>query len=152
MKINGRYIVTDKPYTDEDLRAEATRQLATAMEDPDFMGIGEQMQDSEIESLSPPEEADGAEGMHWGDLTRDEFEDAQRSIDDLLTSAADVSDWAVNLGADGLEPSEQFVEVKHKDLIGIRVHFAFHPSLPTSAREAFINGLRDGISKGVHDA
>ena len=46
--------MTDRPYTDDDLRAEAARQHAALTEDPDFMGVGEQMQDQEIESLLPP--------------------------------------------------------------------------------------------------
>ncbi|MDX2628616.1 hypothetical protein QBA57_28750 [Streptomyces scabiei] len=56
--------MTDLPYTDDDLRAEAARQHVALTEDPDFMGVGEQMQGSEIESMLPPKEADGAEGPH----------------------------------------------------------------------------------------
>lgn len=134
---------TDRPYTDDDLRAEAARQLALSTEDPDFMGIGERMQDSEIDSLLPPEEADGAEGTHWGDLSREDFDTAQRAIDDLLTNAADVSEWAVNLGADGLEPDDEHVDIAHGGVTGVRIHFAFHPDLPEELRASVIAAVHE---------
>lgn len=135
--------MTDQPYTDEDLRTEAARQHATLTEDPDFMGVGEQMQDQEIESLLPPEEADGAEGPHWDEvLDEDQFDEAQRKIHSLISHAADVSEWAVDLGADGLEPSDDHVITLGADEKPIaRIHFAFEPGMPEEMRTALVQGI-----------
>lgn len=141
--------MTDLPYTDTDLRAEASRQHYTATTDPDFMGIGERMRDSEIESLLPPEEADGAEGPHWGHLSRADFDTAQRAIDDLLTSAADVSQWAVDLGADRLEPEDHTLSVDGDGKPIVRLHCAFHPDLDGRARIAFLSGLAEAMANGL---
>lgn len=148
---------TGRPYTDEDLRAEAARQLAASMTDPDFMGIGEQMQDSEVASLSPhyqPQDIDGqpndADGPTWDDICdQEQFGEAQRAIDDLLGKAADVSDWAINLGADGLEPSDEHLITVNADN-GVerpiaRIHFAFEPGMPEELRTAFVQGIGQAL-------
>jgi len=134
--------VTDHQYTDDDLRAEAARQHAALTEDPDYMGVGEQMQGQEIESLLPPEEADGAEGPHWDQLLdEDQFDEAQRKIHDLINGAADVSQWAVELGADGLEPDEHKITLKVDERPIVRVHFAFAPELSETSRDLFATAL-----------
>ena len=99
-------MTTDQPYTDEDLRAEAARQHAELAEDPDFMGIGERMQDAYVGSTLTDDE-----GQTWENLLPSErdggeaYNTAQRKIHDLIKGAADVSDWAVELGAEGLVPT-----------------------------------------------
>ncbi|WP_060888686.1 hypothetical protein [Streptomyces scabiei] len=139
--------MTDRPYTDDDLRAEAAAQYATLLTDPDYMGVGERMEGSEIESLLPPEEADGAEGMHWDDLSREDFDAAQRSIDDLLTSAADVSEWAINLGADGLEPLPEQLSAQTDNGPYFRLHFAVRPDMSDDMRRALVEGVAVEIAK-----
>jgi hypothetical protein len=121
-------VTTDRPYTDEDLRHEAARQLALSGEDPDFMGIAERMEGSKIPSR---------DDVQWDQLGDNDFDTAQRAVDDLLTSSADLSEWAVNLGADGLEPSSNIVELKAGDTPIIRVHAAFHPDMDADARNEF---------------
>jgi hypothetical protein len=128
--------MTDRPYTDDDLRTEAARQHYLATTDPDFMGIGEQMQDHEIVP-------DG--GVTWGDLSEDNFDAAQHAIDDLLGKAADVSDWAINLGADGLEPEDHSITINGGDKPIARVHFAFEPGMPDEMREALVQGIGQAI-------
>jgi hypothetical protein len=96
--------VSDLPYTDADLRAEAAAQHALLSEDPDFMGVGEGTQDSIVAST----EADGG-GKTWEELLPYEadggeaYNAAQRKIHDLIPGA-DVSEWAIQLGAAGLKP------------------------------------------------
>lgn len=124
--------MTDRPYTDADLRDEAARQHKAATEDPDFSGIGEQMEGHKINSRG---------GFQWDQLDDLDFEKAMRSIDGLLSSAADVSEWAVNLGADGLEPDEHRFTLKADERPIIRVHFGFAPELGDDARNAFVGGL-----------
>ena len=80
--------MTDRPYTDDDLRAEAARQHATLSEDPDFMGVGEQMEDRYIESTvvsqDPEDEPEELTGSTWSEaLDKDEYDAAQRAIHDL---------------------------------------------------------------------
>jgi hypothetical protein len=140
--------MTDRPYTDDDLLAEAARQHVALTEDPDFMGVGEQMQGSEIESLLPPEEADGAEGPHWDEvLDEDQFSDAQRRIHGLISSAADVSEWAVHLGADGLEPLPEQLTAHTDYSPWFRLHFAVRPDMPDDMRRALVEGVAVEIAK-----
>ncbi|MGW4043018.1 hypothetical protein [Streptomyces sp. NPDC004721] len=132
----------ERPYTDHDLRTEAARQHYIATEDPEFMCVGEQMQDTEIESLLPPEEADGAEAPHWDELLdEDQFNEAQRKIHGLINGAADVSKWAIDLGADGLEPEDHTLTVDGDDKPLVRLHCAFSPGLDDQARIAFMSRL-----------
>lgn len=145
--------MTDLPYTPEDLRTEAARQHATLAEDPDFMGIGEQMDGAEIDSTFY--DADGARtetGTTWDDLAPHEFENAQRAIDTLINGAVDLSDWAVNLGADGLEPDEHQLGFKAGDKPIVRVHFAFDPGLSDEARAALVQGMGEVAAQVMSDA
>lgn len=142
--------MTDLPYTDEDLRAEAARQHTSLTEDPDYMGVGERMQGTEIDSLLPPAEADGAEGPHWDDaLNDDQFDDAQQKIANLISHAADVSSWAIDLGADGLEPEDHTLAVSGDGKTLVRLHCAFHPDLDDDSRAAFMAGLGQALAEGL---
>lgn len=121
--------MTERPYTDDDLRAEAASQHHTATTDHDFMGIGEQMTDET-----------------WRSLSRDDFAKAQDAIDQLLTNAANVSEWAVNLGADGLAPSDEHVITIGADEQPIaRIHFAFEPGMDDDMRTALVQGIGQAL-------
>ncbi|MFD5002180.1 hypothetical protein ACFWMV_04660 [Streptomyces mutabilis] len=144
-------MTTDHPYTDDDLRAEAARQHATLIEDPDFMGVGEQMDDrfvhyevvdAEHGDLMPPPGT-----PRWNDLSEDEFDEAQRKIHDLINGAADVSEWAVNLGADGLEPLPEQLSAQTDNGPWFRLHFAVRPDMPDHMRRALVEGVGAEIAK-----
>jgi hypothetical protein len=122
--------MNERPYTEDDLRAEAASQHAALLRDPDFMGIGERMDDDSWRSLSP-----------------DDFEAAQRAVDDLLTKAADVSEWAVHLGADGLEPLGEQLTAHTEDGPWFRLHFAVRPDMPDEMRRALVEGVGGEIAK-----
>jgi hypothetical protein len=144
--------VTDRPYTDDDLRHEAARQLLLSVEDPDFMGIGERMDGTPIPSTVIDLEPETGEPLEmsraWSHLPRQDFEAAQRSIDDLLTGAADVSDWAINLGADGLEPSsEHAITLDAAEKPIARIHFAFEPGMPDDMRTSLVEGIGTAIAE-----
>lgn len=140
--------MTDLPYTDDDLRYEAARQLFGAQEDPDFMGVGEQMEYAAVAHTE-----DGEDSLTWQQLLVPEgggswetFGEAQRKIHGLINGAADVSEWAINLGADGLEPSDEHaltIDGDGKPLV--RVHFAFEPGMPEEMRDAFVLGIGQAI-------
>ena len=132
---------TATPYTDEDLRHEAARQLLLSVEDPDFMGIGERMDGTPIPSTVVDLEPETGEPLEmsraWSHLPREDFDAAQRSIDELLTCAADTSDWAINLGADGLEPHGRALDAG--DGPRFRVHFAFAKDMSDDDRNDLIS-------------
>lgn len=130
--------MTERPYTDDDLRAEAASQHRAATEDPDFSGIGEQMEGSKIPSRGD---------VQWDQLGEDDFDAAQRAIDDLLGKAADVSEWAVDIGADGLEPLDSVLSMQTSTGPLVRIHFAVRPDMPEDMRRALVEGLAVEIAK-----
>lgn len=121
--------VTDRPYTDDDLRAEAARQHASLTTDPDFLGIGEQMEGHKIPSRGD---------FQWDQLGDDDYDTARDAVDDLLANAANTSEWAINLGVDGLEPSEQRLDIGADPKARVRIHFAFAPDMSDMDRRHFI--------------
>ncbi|MGW3428927.1 hypothetical protein ACWDHW_13365 [Streptomyces melanosporofaciens] len=143
-------MTTELPYTEDDLRAEAAAQHAVLTEDPDFMGVGEQMDDDIVEST---ESTDG--GRTWSQLLPFETDEgeayntAQRKIHDLIRSAADVSEWAVNLGADGLEPSPNTLTLDGDDTPLVRLHLAFHPDMDEDARAGFTTALGRAVADAI---
>ncbi|MFB6787649.1 hypothetical protein ACFCWT_13335 [Streptomyces olivaceus] len=143
--------MTDHPYTDHDLRAEAARQHATLTDDPDFMGVGEQMDgryvhyevDEARACLMPPPGT-----PRWDEVSEDDLDAAQSRIHALINGAADVSEWAVNLGADGLEPDEHTLQLGAKgpdpedpEQPFVRLHFAFSPQATDEERGRFVMEL-----------
>jgi hypothetical protein len=136
--------MTDRPYTDDDLRAEAARQHAAFLRDPAFMRIGKQMTGTVIPSRN------GEPRACWhdlDDLDGDAFVDAQRAIADLLTNAADISEWAINLGADGLEPLPEQLSAQTDTGPWFRLHFAVRPDMPDDMRRALVEGVGAEIAK-----
>lgn len=139
--------MTTPPYTDADLRAEAAKQLATLAEDPDTVAVSEQMADSIVQST------DGASRKTWNQLLvapapDDEYEvfdTAREKVHELISGAADLSEWAVNLGADGLEPSDKALNPD----AGVRIHFAFDPTVPEDVQRAWIDGIHHAIREGL---
>lgn len=145
--------MTDRPYTDEDLRTEAARQHYVATLDPDFMGIGEQMDgrfiSSSVDDPDPEQGAEPVTGRTWDSLNPEEFGKAQRAVDDLLGKAADLSDWAINLGADDLEPEDHSITVNGDDRPIARIHFAFEPGMPDEMRTALVEGIGQAIADAL---
>lgn len=151
--------MTERPYTDDDLRAEAARQLATLGEDPDFMGVGEQMEDALVAHTDLTD--DGESSLTWSELLVPEgagasyeaFGEAQRKIHDLINGAADVSEWAINLGADGLEPTGHTIQLGvdpgDGDRPRVRLHFAFHPDMPDADRDHFAMALSKVVLRNL---
>jgi hypothetical protein len=134
------------PYTDNDLRAEAARQHASLTKDPDLMGVGKQMDGRLIAStVVEPDHEDT--GTAWDEIDREDFDKAQHEIHELITGAADVSEWAINLGADGLEPESHTLTVDGDGKPIARLHCAFAPSLDHRARVAFLTGIAQAMAR-----
>ncbi|MFJ2110543.1 hypothetical protein ACIOEX_01220 [Streptomyces sp. NPDC087850] len=142
-----------RPYTDADLRAEAAWQHAGLTEDPDFGGVGEQMEDRFVRYEVVDADHGGlmpAPGSpRWSEAGEGEFDKAQRKIHDLIDNAADVSEWAVDLGADGLEPDGHTIQlgaIHGTEQPAVRMHFAFHSDMAPADRDRYIVRLTQVIS------
>lgn len=147
--------MTDLPYTDADLYAEAARQHKELTEDPDFMGVGEQMEGERIPStVTDPDAAATTRegGRTWDMLAADDFDAANNRIADLIGGAADVSKWAVQLGADGLQPDDHELTWKAGDQPIVRVHFAFHEGLSPEARDHLVAAVGEALQTELADA
>ncbi|MDF2708153.1 MAG: hypothetical protein K0R62_3805 [Nonomuraea muscovyensis] len=130
--------MTERPYTDDDLRAEAARQHAALTFDPGHIGVGAEMEEQEV--------TPGGE-VTWGDFRDETFSAARRSVHDLITGAANVSKWAVALGADGLEPYDGQLTLDGDDKPFARIHFAFDPDMPEEMRMALVQGVGTEIAR-----
>ncbi|MEU6496416.1 hypothetical protein ABZ890_39570 [Streptomyces sp. NPDC046984] len=115
--------MTDRPYTDEDLRAAAALMHYALTTQPN------------------PADADAVLNGHpaWANVEvgSDEEDELRESVVELVSGAADVSGWAVNIGADGLEPSPDVLNLDGDDTTVVRVHMAFHPDVSERDRQYF---------------
>jgi len=131
--------MTDQPYTEADLRAEAARQHYALTDDAEYGCVGESMQDRGIGDTSET----------WTGLPRPDYEAAKGAIHDLIIHAADLSEWAVGLGADGLEPAEHPVNLRHQGRPVVRAHLAFPPHLTETERDDIAEAIAEGIAAAV---
>jgi hypothetical protein len=117
------------PYTSEDLRAEAARQHAKFTAEPDLGIVGERMENGYVPSVETDEDGSARTWTELlepdGEETR-EYTDASRAVCDLIRGAADVSEWAVTLGVEGLVPAEPRL---YRSVDDGPVHAAFHIAL-----------------------
>jgi len=72
-----------EPFTDQQLRDFARRVVESCTEDIDFMGVGEQFENE------------------WSGLPMEEFDDVQRRVHDLASSATVTVSWPDEQGGDG---------------------------------------------------
>ncbi|MCT2591107.1 DUF6011 domain-containing protein [Streptomyces sp. N2-109] len=146
--------VTDRPYTDADLRTEAARQHAALTAKPDLHYVGMQMVGIPIASR-----ADERRGC-WHDLDdiagdgvdgrdTDPFGTAQRAVNDLMVGAADTSEWAVQLGAAGLEPHPSQAWMCAGVGYELAVQVATSPDLKAGAREELLREIRAAVDATV---
>ncbi|MEE4540960.1 hypothetical protein V2S66_03130 [Streptomyces sp. V4-01] len=144
---------TDQPYTDADLRHEAARQLAAWAEHVDSLSVSEQMADTVV----PSTDTDTCSRQTWNELLvaptpDDEYKDfdtAREKVHALISGAADLSEWAVNLGADGLDPTGHVLKVGSASTQIARIHFAFAPDLDETARRGLVEGLGQAIADSL---
>lgn len=126
--------MTNQPYDQDDLRTEAARWIG---EDIDGLEVITAMADREP----------------WVHLSDDDFNDAYIEIRRLIDSAADTSVWAVQLGADGLEPDLHFLQLGVDPGTGdqprVRIQFAFASEMTDPERDAFVVGLTKVIAENL---
>jgi hypothetical protein len=151
--------MNDRPYTDEDLRTEAARIHRQFTAEPDEGLVGEVMESGHVPSVETS--GDGS-ARTWPELLEPdgeetpEYAQAQRAVTDLIRRAADLSEWAINLGADGLEPTGHTFQLGAKgpndddpDQPFVRLHFAFSPDATDEERDRFAMRLTQVIAANL---
>ncbi|MFE2639517.1 hypothetical protein ACFXKF_32945 [Streptomyces scopuliridis] len=142
--------MVDIPYTPADLRAEAARQHFELTQDPDHMGVGESMGTEAVpstdrtrtwEQLLPYDADDGRA-----------YSTATDAIYDLIGEAANLSSWAVELGADGLEPSETAITVGGAEQPVARIHLAFESGVSHEMRSGLIASINEAVHAHIRSA
>lgn len=140
--------MTDRPYTDDDLRTEAARQHTAAIRSITPSEIADHMDRGHVLSTKTEDEATR---RTWAELLNpdgddtNEFKAARQQIDDLISRAADLSGWAVDLGADELEPADECLSLKGDGAPIVRIHFAFAPTVADDVRQHVIGGVAQAI-------
>ena len=116
--------MTERPYTDDDLRSAAALMHYALTTEPN------------------PADADSVLSGHpaWVNVEvgSDEEDKLRESVVELVSGAADVSEWAINLGADGLEPCGVSFNASTDNGLVARIHFAFNPGTTDEERAAFM--------------
>lgn len=130
------------PYTDDDLRREAARQYAEVLRSPDLLEVGDEMQPRPIASTAGtnPEKA-----TRWIELSGDDFHDARNEVQELLDDAADVSRWAVDLGANCLTRTTELAW-GHPTNWSLAVQVAHRRHLDDELRVALVEAVGGAVS------
>jgi hypothetical protein len=118
---------TDRPYTDDDLRTEAARHLNDGMDG--------------LEILTAM-----ADRAPWDALTTDDFNSAHGAVVQLVDSAADLSEWAIALGAAGLKPVADIGVRLTTGGHPVAVQIAIDPDLTDQAQAELITELTAAIT------
>ncbi|RXS78877.1 hypothetical protein EST92_19790 [Streptomyces sp. TM32] len=143
--------MTDSPYTDEDLRATAASIVASAISGITPSEIADRMDRSYVQSTGNS----GGNGRTWdqllnrGDLDTTEFLGARQQIDDLIRDAADVSEWAIQLGAANLTPHPAMAWLSTTSGYDIAVQVATTPELTDTARDELLSEIHKAIDETV---
>jgi hypothetical protein len=128
-------MTTDRPYTDNDLQAQAALCLSALSTSPTV---------ADILRWLPGAYVEGRSGNTWGDvLDNAGLATVARKIHALIGDAGNAvgglnaARWLIDLGADGLEPSEQQLTLGAGEP-RVRIHFAFAPDMSETDRRDFV--------------
>lgn len=135
--------MTPPLYTEQDIRSEAAHCLLALSSLPTVPDILRWLPGAYVDSYR---EDDGS-GHTWGDvLDNDGLAAVARQIHDLIAATMPLPFWAVNLHADGLQPSDEHVITLNGDSKPIaRIHFAFAPDINDDTRTALVQGIGQAI-------
>lgn len=136
--------MTDTPYTDSDLRAEAAIQLRAARDPENF--------EVTIEGHKIPSRGD----FQWDQLNDDDFYDADRDISEHVEYAVDLARWSVDLGACGLHSTSELAWGRGGDAWDLAIQIAHRPGLNNDLSEAITAAIRNAVNlvlanRGVDD-
>lgn len=142
--------MVEPPYTSADLHTEAARQHFELTQDPDHMGVGESMGTEAVPSTNRT--------LTWEQLLPYDADDggaystATDAIHDLINEAANLSSWAVELGADGLKPSETAITMSGDEQPVARIHLAFGPGISHEMQSGLIASINEAAHTYVRSA
>lgn len=137
-------------YAPADLRAEAARQHFELTQDPDHMSVGESMGTETVPSTNRT--------RTWEQLLPDDADDGEAyrtatdAVHDLISGAANLSAWAVELGVDGLKPSETAFTISSGEQPIGRIHLAFGPGMSHEMRTGLIEGISHALDAHLRSA
>ncbi|MGW7597298.1 hypothetical protein [Streptomyces antimycoticus] len=143
--------MTNHPYTNADLRATAAEFVATAIREITPSEIADRMDRNYVQSTNP---GDGngrtwAQLLNRGDLDTTEFLAARQQVDDLIRDAADVSEWAIQLGAANLTPHPAMAWQSTSGRYNVAVQVATANDLIPAARDELIAEIRAAVDQVV---
>ncbi|MGW1496596.1 hypothetical protein [Streptomyces sp. NPDC002402] len=142
--------MAEPPYTPADLRTEAARQHFELTRDPDHMGVGESMGTEAVpstnrthtwEQLLPYDADDG-----------NAYSTATDAVYDLISGSVNLSAWAVEMGGDGLEPSETAFSISSGEQPIGRIHLAFGPGMSHEMRSDLIASISRAVDAHLRSA
>lgn len=134
--------MTKLTYTDGDLRREAARQCAEILRAPDRLEVGDEMRNTPIPSAADAPESD--DGVTWGHLPYDDFDNASNQVHELLEDAVDMSRWAVDLGASYLRDLTPLVW-GHGNNWSIAVQIAHRPRVAPDLHDELVTAVRQAV-------
>jgi len=144
--------MTEQLYTEVDLDLAAMLQLRQLVADHSPLDVGSRMEHDYIRMVEDPETGGFQPALgsdRWGELPESEFDEARHRIHGRIAGAADLSPWAVAMGADELEPSTHVIDLRTGDGIRARIHFAFGPDMPEDAPRRMLVTL---VGEAIRDA
>ena len=130
--------MSNLPYTDDDLRTEAARQYAEILRAPDLLEVGGEMYGQPIPSTA------GGDLVRWRELGSEDWRDARNEVRELLTSVADVSRWAVDLGANHLTRTTELTW-GHPTNWTLAVQVAHRRGLNDDLRRELVDAIRNAV-------
>lgn len=136
--------MTNLPYTDDDLRAEAARQYAEVLTAPDKTEVRDEMHTAPIPSRRHDET------VRWGQLSANDFHAASSEVYELLDDAPDLSCWAIDLAASVLTHTTQLAW-GHNTNWHLAVQLAHRRSVPADLHNELVTAIRHAVN-GVLEA
>ncbi|WP_327671876.1 MULTISPECIES: hypothetical protein [unclassified Streptomyces] len=140
--------MTERPYTDDDLRDQAAGLIQCISSPPTLDDVKQWLTDAWIPSIRT--EDSGPEATWGGILDAGEVRTAADHINSLIEGAADTSTWGVHLGADNLVPStEHQLTLDGDDKPFARILFAFEPDMSDEMKNSLVTSLAQAIAEAL---
>ncbi|MFF2100900.1 hypothetical protein [Streptomyces sp. NPDC058202] len=131
--------MSDVPYTDNDLRAEAADQLRAAVADATLS------ESLVIEGHKIPSRGD----TQWDQLSDDDFHEADREISEFVEYAVDIARWSVDLGANGLKRTNELAWGRGGDAWDLAIQIAHRSGLSDELRTAITSAVRIAVDTAL---
>ncbi|MFI6491258.1 hypothetical protein [Streptomyces sp. NPDC050564] len=104
-----------------------------------------------LETLTVTETADD-HGMDTSDWRGEDWDAYIDAVWKILRNAPNLTEWAINLGADGLQPDEHQLTWSAGDQPIVRVHLAFHSGMHAEARDYLVTAVGEALHEEMQRA